>query len=263
MMKYLLIGVILYIMFGINNILGIVATVLGVAYIVFINRASIYARKGFMALQKKDNKKALEYYEKAYKTNKASADIVLTYGIMLLRNARPEEAEFIFNLTVLNPRAKAEVKNKAKQYRALTYYKLGREDEALEDAQEIFESYKNSFSYGLLGYLMLATNQDLDATYKICLEAYEYNSDDRDICDNMLVCYLRKNELEEAKKVSDLMIERFTTFTETYYHSAILYKKLGDNEKAKSLLEKISENCVRTYLTTVSEEEIEELKKSL
>lgn len=263
MMKYVLIGVILYIMFGINTILGIVATILALAFIIFINRAAIYARKGYMALQQRDNKKALEYYEKAYKTNRASADIVLTYGIMLLRNARPEEAEFIFNLTVLNLKAKAEVKNKAKQYRALTYYKLERADEALEDAKEIFESYKNSFSYGLLGYLMLATNQDLDETYAICLEAYEYNSDDRDICDNMLVCCLRKNELSKAKEISDMMIEKFVTFTETYYHSAILYNKLGDNEKAKSLLEKIGENCTRTYLTTVSEEEIEELKKSL
>lgn len=83
----------------------------------------------------------------------------------------------------------------------MVYYKQGRLDEAIEDAQSMMnEGYRNSSVYGMLGYFKLLRNDDLDETTKLCEEAYDYNSDDRDIKDNLSICYFRKGEYEKAEK---------------------------------------------------------------
>ena len=164
---------------------------------------------------------------------------------------------------IIYSKAKENVKYQAKQYRILAYHKIGQTDEALEEATEIFGKYKNTVSYGLLCYLKLANNHPIDETLSLCEEAYDYNSDDRDIVDNLTLAHIRKGNLEKAKELADDMLEKFPAFTEAYYHGAVVYKNLGDVKKAKELLEKISDNCRRTYLTTVSLDEIEELKNSL
>ena len=68
------------------------------------------------------------------------------------------------------------------------------------------------------------------------------------------------NEVDNILSSVDEMIEKFPTFTEAYYHGAVVSLKSGDREKAKELINLIDEKCKRTYLTTVSEEEIESLK---
>ena len=58
-----------------------------------------------------------------------------------------------------------EKKNLAKQQRCMVYYKQGRLDEAIEDAQSMMnEGYRNSSIYGMLGYFKLLRNDDLDET---------------------------------------------------------------------------------------------------
>ena len=52
----------------------------------------------------------------------------------------------------------------------------------------------------MLGFFKLLRNDDLDETTKLCEEAYDYNSDDRDIKDNLSICYFRKGEYEKAEK---------------------------------------------------------------
>lgn len=263
MMKFILIAIVLFFAFQINVILGCAAVVVALCFILYWNIPFFYARSGNKAFSEENQKKAVELYEKAYKTGRASADTILTYGILLLRNAKPQEAVTVFNLIVMNASYKNEVKNKAKQYRSLAYYKLGNTEDALEDAEEVFESYKNTLGYSLLGYLKIALNKPIDEIYAFCKEAYEYNSDDRDICDNMAVACIRSGELDKAKEIIDEMIEKFPTFTEAYYHGAVVSLKSGDREKAKELINLIDEKCKRTYLTTVSEEEIESLKNEL
>lgn len=263
MMKFIFIAIVLFLAFQLNVILGCAAVAVALCFIIFWNIPFFYARSGNKAFNDNDQKKALYMYEKAYKTGRASADIMITYGILLLRNAKPQDAVTIFNLVVMDKSNKKEIKYKAKQYRSLAFYKLGNAEDAIEDAQEVFDNCKNTLGYSLLGYLKLATNSDIDETYAFCREAYDFNNDDRDICDNMAVAYLRKGEFEQAKKITDEMIEKFPTFTEAYYHGALVSYKMGNRKKALELINDIDEKCKRTYLTTVSEDEIENLKKEL
>lgn len=263
MIKYILIGVVIFLCYQTSMLLGHCAFLATFLYILYANIPTFYSIKGNKAVNEKDYDKALLMFKKAYDTKRASGPISLSYGILLLRCGHPEEALNVFNTIILYSKAKDLIKNQAKQYRTLTYYKLGQESEALEEAQEIFDKFKNTVSYALLCYLKLATNQPIDEILPLCEEAYEYNNEDRDIVDNLALANIRSGNFDKAKELVDIMIEKFPTFTEAYYHGAIVYKKLGDLNKAKELINAIADNCTRTYLTTVSLEEIDELKNSL
>ena len=114
----------------------------------------------------------------------------------------------------------------------------------------------------IIGLFMIEAKKPWDKILAFCEKAYDYDEDNRDIVDNYLVALIETGNLEKAKELSDKLIEMAPQFVEAYYHSALLYKKLGDNKKALELLEK-TPDCKRTYMTTVSEKDIEVLKASL
>lgn len=255
-------AVLIFLGFRISVWLGTATCVGVIAYILYNSMPSFYAAKGSRAFSEQKTDEARAWYEKAYKTGRASASIANMYGFLLLRCAMPEEAEKVFTYVILHQKKDAAAVMKAKQYRALVYYKTGREDEAYEDASELFESCRNTMSYSLLGYLMTAMQKPLEETLAFCREAYDYNSDERDIVDNLLVVEYRAKNFERAGELADELLAAHPEFTEAHYHGALAYAALGDNERAREALNG-AEQCTRTYLTTVSEEEIAELKERL
>ncbi|MGN1115602.1 MAG: hypothetical protein ACI4TH_03455, partial [Candidatus Ornithomonoglobus sp.] len=63
----------------------------------------------------------------------------------------------------------------------------------------------------------------------------------------------------EAKKISDKVLEKQPKFVEAWYHGAQIDNKLGDYDGALEKIEKIKD-CNRSFMTTVSEDEVEALK---
>ena len=57
-------------------------------------------------------------------------------------------------------------------------------------------------------------------------------------------------------------MEKNPSFVEAYYHSALIAEALGDTKRALEYLDKV-DGCVRSAMTTVSEEQICELKERL
>ena len=113
-----------------------------------------------------------------------------------------------------------------------------------------------------MGYFMHLTNAPAEETLKLCREAYEYNEDDRDILDNLALAYYRAGQYEKAKEYTDKMTREHTAFVEAFYHGALVEAALGNTDKAREYLAKLPE-CRRTYMTTVSQEEIDALAEKL
>lgn len=216
-----------------------------------------YAAKATKAYVEGDLKTAIAFYEKAAASGKAEHKI--NYALMLMRDGAFRDAETVFNSIILDTATLANDKLKAKLYRCMLYEKTERLDDALEDAEEIFERIRNTAVYGILGYLRQKKG---GAELDFCLEAYDYNADDRDICDNLTLAYIRSGDLEKAKELASEMRENFPTFLEGFYRSAVIANMMGDKEEAKEFLEE-TENCTRNLLTTISEEEIELLRKEI
>lgn len=219
---------------------------------------NILALKGNEAYSKGQIYKTVKYYKTAVKLN-GSNKIKCYYALMLMRAGSPKEAEQVLTEIVLDKRAKQQDKIMAKQYRCMALKQQGRLDDAIEDAEELFENVKNTILYGLLGYLKQLKGEE---TLEFCKEAYEYNDSDRDICDNLVVAYYRNGDMAKAEELAKKLREEHPEFTEAFYHSALIAHRTGKDALAKEYLDKIG-GCKRTKLTTVSEEEIEKLKEEV
>ena len=249
--------------FKFNLWLGFAVLAALLAYLVYSNSPTFYMTKGNMAFQAGDEEEALAWYKKAYDTGKTNVKFKSSYAYLLLRTGKADEAEEILNPIIRVKALEPAKRNMAKQQRCMVYYKQGRLDEAIEEALELYnDGYKTTNLYGMLGFFMLLADKPLDETLKICEEAYDFNKENRDILDNLSLCYYRMGRYEDAEKVSNELLETQTDFVEGYYHGAQIALKLGKNDKAKEYVEKI-DSCKRSSMTTVSEEEVEALKQEV
>ena len=86
---------------------------------------------------------------------------------------------------------------RAKANHAMLLMKTGRLYEAVEELEEIFPTYKNTTLYGSLGFCYLVQG-DMKKAQQFNEEAYEYNSDDPVIMDNMMQTYAKLGQFEKA-----------------------------------------------------------------
>lgn len=259
----LVVAIAVYFAYKFSLWLGLGVTAVVVIYAIYALMPAFYEIQANKAYQAGDFNKSRDWYKKAYDTNRAKVNTKTSYAYILMRTGEMDLAETILNGIIRTKGIKTEQKNYAKQQRCMVYYKQGKLDEAIEEANEIFDNgnYKNTTLYGMLGYFKYLTEPAEDAL-KFCLEAYEYNSDDRDITDNLSLCYYKIGEYEKAKELSDKIISQNPQFVEAYYHGAQIAVKCGDYSTAKEYLEKIPD-CRWSNMTTVTHEEVDTLTKEV
>ncbi len=255
----ILAAVVVYFAYKFNLWLGLAVTAAIVIYAVYAFIPSFYEIQAKKAFGNADFQRSRDLYKKAVDTNRVKVNTRVSYAYVLMRTGDLDLAETVLNGIIRTRGIKPADKNFAKQQRCMVYYKQGRMDEALEEAEEIFDggNYKNTTLYGMLGYFKYLT-ESVDEALKFCLEAYEYNSDDRDITDNLSLCYYKIGDYEKAKELSDKIISQNPQFVEAYYHGAQIAVKCGDYSTAKEYLEKIPD-CRWSNMTTVTHEEVEKL----
>lgn len=262
MLKVIVMLVAMLIAYKVNIWLGIAVAAVCMGYAVYIAMPSVYALRGNKAFRNDDLPGACSWFAKAYKTGRASLNQKMNYAILLMRTGDFDRAEPVLNGVILDRSLAEGKKAVAKQYRALLYSKLGKTAEALEEAEELFENYRNTTMYGLLGYLKLTAERSAIETLEFCEEAYDYNADDRDIRDNLALAYYKQGDYASAKQYADALLEEFPEFVEAVYHRALIAAAEGDTEKAVSCMETI-DTCRWSALTTVSKEEVKTLKQTL
>lgn len=245
-------------------VLGIVCSVLEILFVWLFYGWKINLGRANAEFAKKNYDEAMKYYKKAYNSKNRKYEVDISYAQALLRTGNTEEAEKIVD-NILSMRVTQDLKRAAKQTRCLIYSKTDRVDEAYEEAKELFydEGYVTSNTYCLLGYLMLLKSDiPLKETTEHCEKAYDYDSDNRDNVDNLIVCCLREGDYKRAAELSDKLCEEHPQFVEAFYHGAAAYLKLGNRDKARELASKIKD-CTRSFMTTVSEKEVGELCREL
>lgn len=209
---------------------------------------------GLKQYNKNNKSKAFKLLKTAHTSSAGKMINSYNYAYLLLREGRTDDAKAAIKYALLRSDVKESEIYQGKEILSMIYYRLGQYKEATDTMQSVFEHYKNSNVYGALGYYkILAKSPDAE---DFALEAYEYNSKDKVILDNLVQLYYEKGDYETAKRYSDEAISAQYTGIETYYHAGLVYKALNDNAHAIDCFKKAL-SFTPSFLTTVTFEEIE------
>jgi tetratricopeptide (TPR) repeat protein len=244
----------------INIWYGIAAAAIYIAIAAYFSRATIYALIGSRNYGKRDLDKALKWFKKAYAANRSNIKTAVSYAYILLRSGQPSEAEEILR-NLLKKDISQDDESYIKSNLALAIWKNGNLDEAVAMLEEVIKTYKTTSVYGSLGYLLIAQG-DLEKALKLNLEAYEYNSSDKIIRDNLGQNYYLLGMNDKAKEIYEPLISQSPAFPEPYYNYGLVLAALGDKQAGISIMKKAL-NFKFSYLSTVSKEEIEKKLKEL
>lgn len=203
-----------------------------------------------------DTDGVINWLGRAYKTGAAKPNLVTTYGYMLLKSGRLDDAMKVFEEQTRTPNiSNNELYNIQSNY-ALGLWKQGKLDEAISLLEKVIVNYKTTNIYGSLGYLYILKG-DLEKALKFNLEALDYNSSSAVIVDNLGQTYYLMENQEKALETFKKLMELNPTFPEAYYDYALALEKQGDIEKAIEMLKK-AQDFKTNYLSAIANEDIDE-----
>ncbi len=243
-----------------------VVAMIFIAILIYNRRATLLTRFASQAyFIRGDVEKADKLYKKAYKTGLMDATCKTSYSAFCLREDRFEKGRRLLNEVINSSRTSDIDRENARHNLAILTWKEGNLDEAIEIMEQVHKKVPATNTYGSLGVLYLERAKK-NSVYNDCLEfmqqAYEYNSSDRTIADNLGELYLHLGEYEEAKKVYQELLKTDLVTPMPYYNYGLVLKNLGDTEGARENFEKAL-TCRFTSVLTVTKEMVQQEIDSL
>ncbi len=211
-------------------ILGVIALVL------FSKRGDFvmfYAQQAYAA---GDDEGCMKLLARAKKIGGMSLNSRMVHGFLLFRLGAYEDAHKEFKEIRHYARNK-EQKMRIRMTHALVYWKRGELDDAVEMLEGVVQGgFVNTAVYGSLGMFYILKG-DLDKALRFNTIAYEYNSDDATIVDNMAYNHYLLGDYDSARKYYEECIKLDARFPECYYfYGKLLIEALGERERGLELL---------------------------
>ena len=237
-----------------NIWLGIVAILLYLALQLYLFRPMLFNMIGGRKYSLGLTEEALDWFQRAYKTKKASPRIIVSYGYLLLKSGQLDKAEEVLQQVLKSSAAPGDI-TYTKSIFALVLWKKGELDAATDMLLEVIQTYKTTSVYGSLGYLLMLKG-DLEKALEFNLEAYDYNSSDKVIQDNLGQNYYLLDMYDKSREIYEALMDKEPAFPEPYYNYGLLLEKLGEPEKALESMKKALEYKF-SYLSTIRKEDVE------
>lgn len=200
--------------------------------------------KGRMALAKQskgDMEGAKKLYEEALAAGMDSAQYMLAYSVMLLRNGAYERAKEVLVKTQKAPGLGEAQRQQLFMNYAVACYKLGDLQKAIDLMEKQHQRNPSGLVYNTLGYLYVE-NGDLEKAKAFNEQALEYDDSDAVSLDNMgQTLYRLAGEKEAAKPYFEKAIKEKPTQIDTLYFLALYDIEAGNKEAAIEKLEKAAE----------------------
>jgi tetratricopeptide (TPR) repeat protein len=257
---FLVPAIVIIIALMINKWIGIAALLIYISVIAYFVWPAVLMLIGSRKYAQGNTQEAIQLLGRAYATGRASVRTSVSYAYILLKNGELQKPDEILQKLMNNKKNTPQLPY-IKSIMALVLWKKGNIDEAAGMLEEVIKTYKTTSVYGSLGFMMILQG-DLEKALKYNLEAYDYNSSDKIINDNLGQNYLLLGMYDKAKEIYEPLLEKAPTFPEPYYNYAIVLDKLGEREKALETIKKALD-CKFTFLSTITKEDVEAKIKEL
>lgn len=255
LLTFLLPLVVIAILFKSNILLGLLGLILYLSISIYQSRAAIFTTIGSSNYAKGNISKAIAWFDKAYRTGKMSFSTIAYYAYIQLKSGFIDNSETIL-AKAFERKMDDDSTNQLKSIFALVLWKRKKVSEAVELLEEVIKKYSTTSVYGSLGYFLIL-NGDLEKALTFNLEAYEYNSSDKIIQDNLGQTYLALGQYEKSNEIYENLISTNPTFPEAYFNFGLLCEKLDLHEKAIEMYNRALESKF-SYLSTLTKEQIQE-----
>jgi len=231
----------------------LIILIIGLVYLA-AKRADIVARIAHFHYARGNTQKSINTFAFANKFGNMNANNKIVYGYLLLRVGEINTAAKVLNLVILQAK-KPPVANRAKAMLALTTWKRGDLDDAIESLESLIESYRTTNVYQNLG-LMYVLKGEPKRALEFNLEAAEFNDSDKIILDNLAEAYLLNGEREKAKEVYEKLFTLSPHFPEAFFGYGKLLVELGETERGVELIREALDKPF-TFLSVLTREKVE------
>jgi len=252
--KYMNVIVGIFALFIFMNFSKLIALLFIIIYLVYINLATIIFYIGNNKYKMNKMDEAYRYFESAYKIMGSPMKIKLYYIYFLLLRGDIEGGEKL--LTQLSQKKlTSDDEISLKLNMSIVMWKRNNIDEAVDILMELYKKYKTTIIYQNLGYFLILKH-DYDCALEMNLEAYDYNSSNAGILDNLARSYFMKGEYDKSLKIYEELMLKKPSFPSAYYYYALTLVHSNKNEEALQNLNRALE-CNFSFLSAISKEEIE------
>lgn len=228
------------------------------AYLVyrFINeRDKFYSYLGKGKYLKGKLKKAIKYYEKAYRTHRAEAKVRISYAYALILDKQFQQAREVLAESSNVPDADTVVMSKAICEAVLRWKEEGNLVGAMQMLRHMDETFRTSSYYGVMGKMMIAAG-DMAKAREFSEESYRYNDKNTPILENLIRIYCDAKEYERALKVGNILARKKPGTINAWYYIGLSNEKTDNTKRAVQYYKKALK-CEETILSVIKHDEID------
>lgn len=221
--------------------------------------------KGEIEKAAEKHKEALRLYEEAYAAGDREPNVVMAYGVLLMRFNQLEKARDLLLSCEHMKGMDAKSKKQLRVNYSVCQWKMGNLDKAIELMQNAANGGKTALIYTTLGYYLIEKAiQTGDFTEALAFnqEAYEYDEDDAGVLDNLGQLYYAMGEREKAYDFLSRAYRAKPTQVTTLYFIAKMNHEKGDDEKARAFIAKALQGNF-SALCSISREQAQALKDEI
>jgi tetratricopeptide (TPR) repeat protein len=185
----------------------------------------IFGKIGYFNHMRNYPAKAEKFYRLGMKHGGMSPMNEGTFGVLLLRQGKFEEALEHFDGALAGKGGKPKLKALIRMNRSIALFKLGRSDEAVAVLEGLHKSFRSLRVYQTLGYLYVLQGA-FEKAEPYNLEACEYDPEDAVILDNTGQMYMEMGQLEKAKGYIERAYAK-KHISDVLYHMGLIAESEG------------------------------------
>ncbi len=229
--------------------------------VIFFNRGLFYTVKANKYLVINDFDIGYALLTKAYKTKTLPMVIINGFIYLSLKLGFNEAAKEAID-DVLSGRIPYKLKDGQRNLiltqKSIYLWKAQGLQQGVDLLEDIYSSgYRTTIFYGNFG-CMLFLNGNFDRAQEICLEAYDFDSTDKVILDNLVALNIKLEKWELADKYFNELMDLSPSFPEAYYHGAILMLHKKQKEEGAKLINRAKEYPVHC-ISSISQKDIDDI----